>query len=297
MKDVHKKRVCIIHKGETCDPRSFYKQAKSLKKAGYDITVVGLFKEDFIKDDINLVGFESSHNRIKRIFVTNYRIFRRALKNKADIYHFHDLDYIPWAILLKLFTRSKVIYDIHEAYPEYMLIKTYIPKLLRKIFYYIVYLAEHASIPFFDAIIPNDNYVATDFNHKNNVTIFNFPTLDFFAGDKMMAEIPWESRTFDLFYHGSLPRYHIETMMRIAERLNAELTRNLWGLVTSDTDTVDWAGGELKNRGLEANFRFLPYIDYLSVPTYLKDARIGIIPLPPYQKFMKNIPLKMFEFM
>jgi len=86
-------------------------------------------------------------------------------------------------------------------------------------------------------------------------------------------------------------------MMNIADQLNAQSVRNYWGLVTNDTETVTWAEKEFKKRNLEANFRFLPYIDYLSVAGYLRDAKIGIIPLPPYQKFMKNIPLKMFEFM
>ncbi|MGB9730303.1 MAG: glycosyltransferase, partial [Thermoprotei archaeon] len=231
---------------------------------------------------------------MKKFLITNYQIFRKALRQKADVYHFHDLDFIPWAIILKILSKSKIIYDIHEAYPEYMLLKTYIPKTFRKAISLFVYLIEHIAIKMFDAIIPNDNFISKEFIHKNNVVIFNFPTLDFF---KNRNGIPWQRRKYDLFYHGSLPRYHFETMINIAEKLNSGNIKNKWGIVTNDVSTINWARQELEKRDLCSNFEFLPYVDYLSVYNYLNVAKIGIIPLPPFEKFFKNIPLKMFEFM
>ncbi|MFN6945106.1 MAG: glycosyltransferase [Cytophagaceae bacterium] len=290
-----KGRVYIIHKVKSLDPRSFYKQGRSIAKAGYETAIIGLFDKDEIIHGIKLIGVKSPKSRLSRFFITNYHIFIRALKEKADIYHFHDLDFVPWAVILKILTRSKVIYDIHEAYPEYMLIKTYIPKILRKILSIFVYLLEHTAIKFFDAIIPNDNCVASDFKHKNNVVIFNFPTLDFFKQDK--NDLPWQERKYDLFYHGSLPKYHFEVMMNIVERLNAENIKNIWGIVTYDKSVLSWASHEIVRRKLLSNFDFLPYTDYLNVSEYLNNAKIGIIPLPPYKKFFKNIPLKLFEFM
>jgi glycosyltransferase involved in cell wall biosynthesis len=289
-----KNKVCIIHKVQTLDPRSFYKQGRSLSKAGYEITIIGLFDKDKTIHGIKLVGFKSLKRRLSRFFITNYHIFIRALKDRADIYHFHDLDFVPWAMLLKVLTRSKIIYDIHEAYPEYILIKTYIPKVFRKMLSILIYLMEHGFIKFFDAIIPNDNYILKGFQHENSVVIFNFPTLDFF---KSKNGTPWQEKEYDLFYHGSLPKYHFESMMNIAEKLNSENVKNIWGIVTNDSSTVTWAKQEIKKRKLDVNFDFLPYTDYLNVFDYLSMAKIGIIPLPPFKKFFKNIPLKMFEFM
>jgi glycosyltransferase involved in cell wall biosynthesis len=85
--------------------------------------------------------------------------------------------------------------------------------------------------------------------------------------------------------------------MNIAEKLNAGNVNNLWGIATNDKATLIWAQQEIEKRRLNHNFDFLPYIDYLNVFEYLSIAKIGIIPLPAYKKFMKNIPLKMFEFM
>jgi glycosyltransferase involved in cell wall biosynthesis len=278
----------------TLDPRSFYKEGRSLLNAGYDVCLFGLYSKDEKISGIRVIGFNSPKKRLMRFLFTNNQIFFRALKEKADVYHFHDLDFVPWAVLLKVLTRSKVIYDIHEAYPEYILIKTYIPKMFRRILSILVYLIEHGTIKLFDAIIPNDNYISNGFKHKNNIVIFNFPTLDFF---KNRNGIPWQQRKYDLFYHGSLPRYHFERMMDIVEKLNSENVKTLWGVVTNDKSTLAWAKQEIEKRKLGHNFEFLTYIDYLKVSDYLSMAKIGIIPLPPYKKFLKNIPLKMFEFM
>jgi len=142
--------------------------------------------------------------------------------------------------------------------------------------------------------VPNDNFIAESFKHPRNVTIYNITTRDFFDG---VREVDWEDREFDLFYHGSLPRYHVKRMMAIAEELGRMGVKSKWGLVTGDQETIEWAEQQFKEKGLTESFQFLPYTDYLKVVGYLNRARIGIIPLPPYDKFMKNIPLKMFEFM
>lgn len=289
-----KRKVCIIHKVESLDPRSFYKQGMSLSKAGYDVKILGLFKETKTINGIKVIGFDSPKNRIRKFVFTNYYIFRRAIKEKADVYHFHDLDFIPWAVFLRLLTKSRIIYDVHEAHPEYMLLKTYIPKIFRRLIALLIYLTEHGAIKIFDAIIPNDNFISKGFTHKKNIVIFNFPILDFFSNNNG-AE--WKKRKYDLFYHGSLPKYHFETMMSIAEKLNAENITNFWGIATNDTFTIDWAKKELKKKNLSFNFEFLPYVDYPNVCNYLYRAKIGIIPLPPFKKFFKNIPLKLFEFM
>ncbi|NIR49306.1 glycosyltransferase family 4 protein [candidate division KSB1 bacterium] len=288
------KRVCIIHKVTTLDPRSFYKQARSLSKAGYETIILGLQNRDEVIEGIRVIGFPPSRSRLIRILITNFRVLIMAWRLKATVYHFHDLDFVPWALLLKALTRAKIVYDIHEAHPDYMLLKTYIPSVFRQVLSMAVYLMEHMSSKCFDAIVPNDNFVAADFKHRNIQVIYNFPSVDFFNG---RYRPPYEKRAFDLFYHGSLPKYHFETMLGIAEKLNALNVRNTWGLIMDRHSPRNWAEREVKKRGLQRNFVFLPYVDYLQVNKYLNQAKIGIIPLPPFKKFMKNIPIKMFEYM
>ena len=60
------------------------------------------------------------------------RIFSRALSIRAHSYHFHDLDFLPLAVLLRLLKGVPVIYDCHENYDlQIAQDKQWIPGALR----------------------------------------------------------------------------------------------------------------------------------------------------------------------
>lgn len=52
-------------------------------------------------------------------------LFKLALKEKADVYHFHDPELILIGILLKL-KRVKIVYDVYEEYSKDTLYKDWI---------------------------------------------------------------------------------------------------------------------------------------------------------------------------
>ena len=69
--------------------------------------------------------------RIREIFAFYVRSLSRAVRDRADVYHGHDLSALWPAYLAAKLTRGKVVYDSHElfaerntAYKEGMLIKT-----------------------------------------------------------------------------------------------------------------------------------------------------------------------------
>ena len=83
-----KKKVCIIHKVSTLDPRSFYKEGRSLSKAGYDTCIMSFYDKTETIEGVNLISFKPPKRRLTRFILTNYFIFLKALKEKADVYHF-----------------------------------------------------------------------------------------------------------------------------------------------------------------------------------------------------------------
>ena len=111
-------KVCMITTNHSpFDSRVFYKEAKSLKKAGYDITVIGHTNSKLEKevDDIKIVGIE------KKVEIKSYlslleKLLKEALKINADIYHCHEPESFLVAIYLKIFKRKKIVYDVHEYY-------------------------------------------------------------------------------------------------------------------------------------------------------------------------------------
>ena len=56
--------------------------------------------------------------------------FFKALGTKSEVYHFHDPEFIPQALVLRLLGK-KVVYDIHEDYVSALSQKFYIPAFIR----------------------------------------------------------------------------------------------------------------------------------------------------------------------
>ncbi len=115
------------------DNRIFYKEARSLQKAGYAVSIitsVGYFDE--VKDDISIKGFRINpiffHNRIFaelriRTILRFVKFVYYGLKENADIYHCHEFHVLFPAYFIKLlrkFCKKKtyIIHDVHEFYLE-----------------------------------------------------------------------------------------------------------------------------------------------------------------------------------
>jgi glycosyltransferase involved in cell wall biosynthesis len=117
------------------------------------VTIVAPWEKLADCSNIRFVSLEFPKTRLGRIF-HGYRIFLQAWKQKSDIYHFHDLDFLPWALILKAVSRSIVIYDCHENYPEEILYgKPWIPEVFRKVLAKTVEVLENFAIKRFDAVV------------------------------------------------------------------------------------------------------------------------------------------------
>jgi glycosyltransferase involved in cell wall biosynthesis len=104
-------------------------------------------------------------------------------------------------------------------------------------------------------------------------------------------------KKYDLVYHGTMPRYHLELSFAVAEELRRRGVQARW-LFFGKCPEIDWARGELRRRELESQFDIDPTLTpHGEVAARVRQARIGFIPLPNLPKFQHNIPTKLFEFM
>jgi hypothetical protein len=126
-----KNKVCILTSVHPpFDVRIFHKEAKSLVKAGYDVTLIAQHDKEEIVDGVKIINLQKPRNRIERMTKTIWSAYRKAVQVDADIYHFHDPELIPVGLLLKKIGKS-VIYDVHEEYFESIKLKEWLPSLLR----------------------------------------------------------------------------------------------------------------------------------------------------------------------
>jgi glycosyltransferase involved in cell wall biosynthesis len=211
---------------------------------------------------------------------------------KADIYHIHDPELLVIIPILKLLSGSKIIYDCHEDYIGFMLQKQHIPAFFRKGFSKLMEFLEYYTTHFLDAVITADPGVEKKFKdvRAKTLTLYNFPRLDYFSLPAVTE------KEYDLVYHGSIPRYHMEVCFAIDKALLEKKREVNWFFIGTYGDKI-WAEQVIVARSAEHRFTLYERIPHNKIANEVKKARIGIIPLPDLPKFQHNIPTKLFEFM
>src|SRR3989304_1348952 len=124
------KIIILTSVHQPLDNRIFYKQAQTLVNAGYQVGLIAQHDRDEIRDGVNIIALPQPKNRLERMFFTTMSLLRKALKQNAQVYHFHDPELIPVGLFLKL-CGKKVVYDIHEDYKQKFLSTSWIKPFLR----------------------------------------------------------------------------------------------------------------------------------------------------------------------
>ena len=107
-----------------------------MAEAGWNVHLIAPWKSAgvIIPPKIQLHFFTRVQKRIWRPLLIPLRVGRklRAIVNKSDVIHFHDIDLLPWMSIVSLW--KNVVYDVHEDYPEEMRIREWVPNILREPF-------------------------------------------------------------------------------------------------------------------------------------------------------------------
>lgn len=285
-------KVCILTSvHQVFDVRIFHKEAKSLAKAGYDVTLIAQHSKDEVVDEVKIIAVPESCNRFYRALITDIRILISAFKQKADIYHFHDPELIPVGVVLKLLGK-KVIYDVHEDLPEQIMSKYYILHWQRKPLAALVRLFEKTISNMFDCVVTATDSIKEKFKeHISVITIGNFPIIDI---DKTYdGKIDREKNSSLIVYVGGLTKVRgISQVVYALEYLPKEVELMLIGEF-SPKPYED----EIRHlKGFE-KVRYLGSVDFEEVNGYLSIAGIGIICFMAEKNHINSRPTKLFEYM
>lgn len=272
------------------DIRIFHKESKSLAKR-YDIElhIPANFKHKQI-GNIHIFGLQKWDRRIDRIKAI-LTVTIRALKSKADIYHFHDPELIPVGFILRIF-RKKVIYDVHEDYPKAILSKTWLPKPIRipiaKVMHFLEWLAARF---FLIKIIIAWPRIADHFPDNKTKLVQNFSITS-----ELLSETPcpYNKRPNNLVYVGSISKIRgIYENIKSFEYIKTEDFR--MKLIGTFNDSL--IEKECKNLANWARIDFLGWKDRNEVRDILDKSKIGIILFQAHPNHMNAHPNKLFEYM
>jgi len=270
------------------DVRIFHKECESLAAAGYDVHLLvadGLGAEQMSGITIHDIG--AVQGRIRRMCLQPWRMLQAARQLKAPLYHFHDPELIPVALLLR-WGGAEVVYDSHEDVPRAVMSKHWIRPWLRRVVSRTFELFEDFAARRFSAIVAATPHIAQRFARVNarSIDINNYPMqLEL----ESRCEPVGDRRT--VCYVGGIGKIRgaIE-MISAFERIDATLIM----------------AGPFESASTEAELRRLPgwsKVDYRGVVSrsqvreIMANSRAGLLFFHPEPNHVDAQPNKMFEYM
>ena len=287
------------------DDRIYYKQVLSLVERYPAITLIAPLENGAPAEfhpSVRFIPLPKASGIIGRLrsILTAAVMVRRM---NPDVCHFHDFDLILAVPLIRMFKKIRVVYDSHEAYPEMFKRSPRLPRFLRNPGARIVNAVEKGLARWCTLVVTADEATAESFR-RNGIfatAVYNFPPLGLFTPDPETEEIlkrRYSGRSL-LIYQGTMGRdrglFHMLRAMAIVHRQDTSILLLLVGL--DDPVLHREALDRIRSLGIENAVEILPWVDHEDIGSYMRICDIGLIPLQPREKYMMNIPIKLFEYM
>jgi len=287
------RKVCILTTVHPpFDTRVFHKEAKTLARAGYEVVLIARHARSETVDGVRIIALPEPRGRLSRIFALTLRALRLAVRENADVYHFHDPELIPAGVMLKILMGRRIIYDVHEDYAKQLLSKPYIPLALRCPVAALVGAVERLSARFIDCAVTAFDVTENLSRYRIARGVRNYPIVSLFPEN---GERPGDKKSFDVVYVGALFKTRgITEIVRAMEHVAPERDVRLTLCGTFSPQSYRY---EIENlKGFERT-RYMGIIPHESVPDVLSKADAGIVCLHPTPNYIEAIPVKMFEYM
>lgn len=284
-------KLCILTTAhQAYDVRIFYKECRSLVEAGYEVFLIANHDKEETVEGISIIPLGGREGRAYRFLVKGWITLWKAIKLKADIYHFHDPDLIPAGLILKLLGK-KVIYDVHEDVPKDILTKEWIGSLsIRKTISFLSRVFLKFSSLFIDRIIAATPSISKGLPPHKTIVLRNVPYVSLI--DDIKPERVSNTRP-SVIYAGGLT--NIRGIKEIVEAVGIlDGLVELWLLGWwEDTDYE-------RECVLLSGWKHVRYFGIRSLEqTYsiMKQADIGIVNFLAVPNSIESLPNKAFEYL
>jgi glycosyltransferase involved in cell wall biosynthesis len=273
------------------DVRIFHKQAKTLVKAGYDVTLIAQHEKEEIVDGVRIIALPNPRSRFVRMFGLVWQTFYLAKRQGADIYHFHDPELLPVGILLKLMLSTRVIYDVHENHPKKIMSKDWLLFPLRVVSSRVLRSLEWLATLVLDGFVCVTEQIAKKFPPQKTRVVKNYPLL------AMMPLTSAGQRNYEdnhtLIYTGGLTRHRgIKQIVQALEYVKTPRTRLilLGGRKSSEASLIQSLPGW-------EEVDYYAQVPFEEVYRHMQLAAIGLVCNQPVHSYDSAQPNKMFEYM
>lgn len=278
------------------DTRVYYKEALSIASMGYEIELHAI-KNNIVydKEKTNLKVFCLEKRKRNTRFKTLTELLSRALKSKADIYHFHDPELLPIGYVIKKITKAKVVFDMHEDFPAAIRSKEWIPEHLRIPISKFVGVLEKYFLKKCDAVIFAEKYYKENYEKINIIKqdIYNYPLENLNKMNSLKNEVP------EIVYAGAISKSRgFMEMLYLARELKfrgIQFKINIIGEIPLSlrNDTNQF----IEDNQLLEVVEFTGRLPLNQVVSYYEKASIGLAILHPEKNYLRSLATKIFEYM
>lgn len=290
-------KICIVTSVHPPNDPRLFKLCKSVQRLGYDCILISSWPESEDLPGVTFYTFPLKAGIMGRLR-NMLHILKFSIKADADLYHFHDLDILPLFTLFHILYSKPVIYDIHENYSEEVLVRYWIPNVIRLPLYYVVKCTQKiCSIIIKNCIIVVDS-IRNEISNSANILVHKN-----YASENIITSMDDDycNRDNNVLFIGS---QYIEN----GSLLFIEIAKHILSIRKDiHFSCIDRFGNNYKLRDhiiseangtlLKGNYHILPNLPSHELMSYINKAKIGISPNMNVPKQVKAIPTKLFEYM
>lgn len=270
------------------DVRVFLKECRGIAAAGYRVTLVvadGMGNER--RDGVEVLDVGGSPGgRLGRAVFTAGKVYAAAKRLRADLYHFHDPELLPWAVLLRAAGR-RVVYDAHEHVPHDIQSKPYVDRRLALPLAAVVGWVELFAAARMSAVVGATPDIVARFapHARRCIGVFNFPLLA-----ELSRPTEWAARGPRACYVGLISEIRGARELAAAAAL-ARTQFVLAGIVQGGAD------GELSRAPGWQKLDYRGVLDRIGVAELMASSRVGLVTFLPELNHINALPNKLFEYM
>ena len=280
------------------DQRVFYKEARSLAMAGYDVTLVGpgFDEEGGCREGVRVVPVPVPRSLLGRMMGL-WRVMRAALSTGARLYHLHDPELLPVGVMLRVL-RKRVIYDCHEHFSQTAHVRRWVPGILSGPLAFLLDRGEPLLAGWLDGVIGVVEEQHDRFRRVPFETVRNYPRLELFP----YREIQATNSDRWLLHVGTLSRARgslfLLEMMQHLRRTHPQARLRLIGRYHGAEERTDFLR-ELERSGLQDVVDCRPDgVPHDRLAQMIRTHETGLLPTqPPPPSMMPWLPTKLFEYL
>lgn len=296
--EARKPRICFVAPSfvlET-DFRFAHKQCPGLAKHGFEVSY-------FVQSDLDefqgvrILGLNHEKSKFKKILAP-WKLLGRLLRQPCEAYHFGTVEMLPVALVLKLLSRRRVVFDSHEDFVEFVRLKPYIKGVSEWILVQVARVLVWLACKSLDAVIFGDEGVEESYPpipSDRRLLFHHFPLLSAFGP----SPIAFADRKYDMVYTGPLSKWKGAFEMLECIRLLRDRCGSIRVLFVGEP--VEYIKKDfyefIREKNLEDSVEITGRVPYARVPELLDQCKVGLIALHDMEKFRRQSCTKLFEYM